>query len=762
MTATWIFKINPMLSGLCVAFLYSLLSGTTWSLIVAIWFFISAALIGKKIRGWLSDTNPEKNWLYNVLVGVGLLGTVTGLMAHFEINYTGLYGTMLAIPMILSWRTFVRVSQNIHTLVVIRSLNGIKLNALDISIAAVGSFYFIIALLPELGFDALAVHLFVPAQLALRHQWGFDVTNYCWAVMPLLGDWIFSIGYILGGESAARLLNVGFIFILGLLIHKIVIWASSSKIYARLSVLLFISTPLTFTVGSSLFIDSIWTTFIVAGVFTLLRLDTSDNDLTDALILSGIFLGYALASKSITIPNLMAVIVLLMWRFKTWASKRMLLTAITGFGLLVLLGSIPYTTAWWIAKNPVFPFFNAIFKSPYFPPVNFKAPDQFLSSLSWDFLYRVTFHSGNFLEAEAGASGFQWLLLLFPGSIGLLIAKNRKGIELIIISVLMIIAVFHFTSYLRYIFPAVVLLIAVIGIAFSKVFSNNRIIYHIALGSALLTVVLNMLFIYTGAAAYRNFKLNPLLSEANRKSFLKMHLPIRNAVDLVNQVNAGRTPVIVMGQMLVAGIEADVLIPNWYNHEFSKSIWSIKSEADAISIIKDKNVDYIIIDSNWILPHQRKYFQKVTEEIKSFGSVSVRTIKKEFRFNRELLINPDFFSIDGWQVNGNAIHDAINGIVTVNISSNVVQLTQVKSGHTYRNAIISRCNKEPGQGRIQVNWLDNDSKLISADAVLFECSDSWTEHSMEVIAPLKAAYAIIYTVGHTDISLQFKKNSFCK
>ena len=36
--------------------------------------------------------------------------------------------------------------------------------------------------------------------------------TYVWAVMPMLGDWLFSVGYMLGGETAARLINVGFIY----------------------------------------------------------------------------------------------------------------------------------------------------------------------------------------------------------------------------------------------------------------------------------------------------------------------------------------------------------------------------------------------------------------------------------------------------------------------------------------------------------------------------------------------------------------------
>ncbi len=40
------------------------------------------------------------------------------------------------------------------------------------------------------------MHLLIPAYLETKHQWSFDVTTYAWAAMPMLGDWIFSLGYM--------------------------------------------------------------------------------------------------------------------------------------------------------------------------------------------------------------------------------------------------------------------------------------------------------------------------------------------------------------------------------------------------------------------------------------------------------------------------------------------------------------------------------------------------------------------------------------
>src|SRR5690606_27538050 len=70
---------------------------------------------------------------------------------------------------------------------------------------------------------------------------------------------------------------------------------------------------------------------------------------------------------------------------------------------LLLLGGIPYVTAWLIAGNPVFPFFNGWFQSPYFPPVDFES--HYPGYLHWDLLWQTAFNSERFMEGSAGTPG---------------------------------------------------------------------------------------------------------------------------------------------------------------------------------------------------------------------------------------------------------------------------------------------------------------------------------------------------------------------
>jgi len=150
--------------------------------------------------------------------------------------------------------------------------------------------------MPELGHDALAIHLFIPSHVASRHSWDFNVQLYIWAVMPTLGDWIYCIAYSLGGETAARLLNVGFLLVLCRLIRELILWAGGTAAGVRWAILFALTTPLTFIASSSLFIELIWSAFVVAGTLEACRIATEPNG--RHLLLAGLLLGFAASAKA--------------------------------------------------------------------------------------------------------------------------------------------------------------------------------------------------------------------------------------------------------------------------------------------------------------------------------------------------------------------------------------------------------------------------------------------------------------------------------
>ena len=752
-SARWI-KVGRLIAGVFVAGVIAILTGAVWALLVTLWFALASFVVGLAILSALHVDNKKLTCITPFLIGACTYGTAVGLLAHFPINYPGLYGVALAIPVILGWRSISEVARSFGKH--LEQASGLRW--LDLVIASVALVHFSVALMPEVGHDALAMHLFIPGHLAHRQEWGFDVTTYVWAVMPMMGDWIFSIGYMLAGETAARMINVGFIFVLGWLIRDMVVWAGGNAAGARWAVLLFLTTPLTFTESSSLFIESVWASFVIAGSLSLFKFLQSDKDQSIHLPVAGFLLGGALAAKAVTFTILPILLIFMVLRGRIW--MRWSLVGSVAFGLVVFLavGAIPYATAWNLTGNPVFPFFNQIFKSPFWPAVAFEAPAIFEKGVSWDVLYQITFHTEKFLESKPGASGFQWLLLFFPALLALLLSGRNRAAVLLSAAVLFSILTFQSIAYLRYVFPSFALLAAGIGVALSTELTYSVFARRSLFITGWAVVALNLIFFQSGTY-YGDLSLQPLASSSGREAYLNSRLPIRNAVELTNRLNVGRTPVAVFSSPLIGGMNGDALLPNWYNYQFQTLVSEAQSSKAVTQLLLGKGVVYVILDGNWGTAEKRKIIEDVTTKVAEFGSIVVRKVEGDYLFQTELLANPNFFTYEGWTL-PSGTNDQRAERIAVSVSSPAYQGVPVVAGRRYKNSVTVVCADQPGQGRLQVNWLDSKFKFISTDIRVFDCTPSEVSHSMEVFAPRDASIAIVYASGHTNVPVIFKTVSF--
>lgn len=774
-------KKNVLFAGALVMAVVSIIGGSFWSFVSCLCFFESSAIIGEFVRKKLfEDIDNNDGWLVDFLAGSGIFATLTGLLAHLPVNYSLLYGFAVAIPLLLNPSV---LACHIKAAVSdVDQKNGFFSSMIFLQAASVsvGMIFFVTALMPELGYDALVTHLFVPAQMAARHEWGFDISTYCWAVMPMLGDWIFTVAYMLDGETASRLVNVGYIFVLAALVWKMIMAGGGTRQWAWCGVLVLLSSPLVYTEGCSLFIESVWASMVVGAVTIILRICISEKDeAVSSLATAGLLLGFALSAKAVTFTILPPLMAVLLFFHKRWLKRESCSTLLAGLTAFFISGGIPYMTAWIITGNPLFPFFNSVFKSLDFPSTADFNNSLYNHKIVPDLIYRITFDSARFIEGKkVGAAGFQWLLL-FPASFAAVITGKRKyGVILVFVGVIAILLTFRSQSYLRYIFPGYVLLVSLIGIAGSSISEYGKLYARMFGCVCTLTILLNIVFM-NAAGFYGDFHIGSILGENERRQYLDTRLPTRNAIQLVNLLNTDRTPVGVFADPVTAGLVSDALYPSWYNIGFEKEIMAARTEKEITSVFTENGIYYIILDSEWIQGdsavllgekkadvnirlEKRSIVEKATTPVADFGTISVRKIKHR-DFSSELLKNTDFSSPDGWNLTNGATYDMSGSIIRVNVDSPALQAIDVKAGRRYRNSVTARASSEKrAEGRMQINWIDEDSKFIRATIQVIECDASWKEYSMEVTAPPEAVRADVYTSGHTSDFVDFKKNSFCK
>jgi hypothetical protein len=224
-----------------------------------------------------------------------------------------------------------------------------------------------VTLLPDVGHDALSFHLNVPARMLASGLWRFDVTEYVWAVMPFGADWLYVPPYFLGGEQAARLMNSSFLLGLSYAAYRMltgVLEISKLTSLAMPSILL--TLPLAMLEVGSAYIEAPLAFFFMLALTEIAGEKSASAQPTGRWIVLGVLAGYICAIKLPGVLLIPLLGLLALWRayegkFERYRWSSLLL----GFGVFLLFSVPTYLVAWYKTGNPVFPFFNSLFKSPF-------------------------------------------------------------------------------------------------------------------------------------------------------------------------------------------------------------------------------------------------------------------------------------------------------------------------------------------------------------------------------------------------------------
>ncbi len=739
---------------LCLGLLacLSIVCAQIWPVMVVAVFALSSTVLGR----WLLRQDALDDWSVHLLVGAGTFGTLTGLAAYLPINYPWLYGALLLLPLVLGHRHVTSIGRELlRQIRASRSAQTPLQTGLDVLICSFACLYVLVAFMPEVGHDALAVHLFVPSHLAQQHQWKFDANTYVWAVMPMLADWIYSIVYMLAGETASRLSNSAFTLLLAWQIRNMTLWAGGSATSARWASLIFLSTPLAFAESSSLHIESAWTAFMMAGTLAILKVSSftpEPRERLSQLLLAGLLLGFAMATKAVTLSVLPVLLVILLLHYKAWVVPGIVKTLLLGSAGLILAGATPYVSAGYLTGNPVFPFFNAIFHSPLWPDINFEPPAIFGTGVTWDTLYRMIFKSPQFIEGRVGAAGFQWLLLP-TAAVAVLLSGNKKALCILLVGAGAMFMTFHSTAYLRYVFPSFALFSVILALPFSdaRIFPRS-----LAIVAGAVLVLTNTRFIQA-ATYYGEIKPSALLSMAGRDAYLLERLPIRKMVDTVNALNTGHQPVAVFASPLMAGLHGDALYASWYNLKWKSEFDAAASPSELAQRLRRRQVSWLVIDLKSLPQAPLDRLLTVSTSYARLGDMGLRKLNDT---HYEHLLNPELSSLEGWSLTSPSTYDAARKILTVSVKTPATQRVDVTPGLTYINSVSARCATTATAGRIQANWMDEQGDFITTSIETFDCTTQWETHEMNVVAPANATSVIIYASGHTDTPLEFKSLSF--
>lgn len=559
---------------------------------------LSSLVLGQAILARLGifDAGSVSGAITAMLLGLGIYMGAVGIAALMPLNYPALYLAVLAAPLLWNFRLTMGWLAKIPSL-----LKPVPLTRTQHAAAGLLTFvlllHWLAALEPEAGADGLAVHLVVPSSVALDRQWAFDVTKHLWAVMPMGADWCFTAAYLLGGEAAARLLNLAFFLSLTVLLLSIVgKWLPLAP--ALLTVTLFAATPLVQLVTGSLFAENLWALLALGALLSLSRYREGGPDAR--LYLAFVLLGAAVSTKFGALAFLPPFILISLWTLfrgpRTESAAAIAKTASIALACFLCFAAQPYLTALMKTGNPVFPYLPAVFPSRYAVAAGSGSPSGPREHLTWSTLYDLTFHTSRFWEVQDGAFGFQYLLFL-PLSILLLRRTNWPDLALLSGFALLLFAPVTLRMFpdVRYLYPGLSLATLFIAAALSAIRGVDGWLYRSALVLAGAVVLGDLYFLPSSSWIFKDFVSNPASRRA-RAEFITAHAPERNLVAYLNRVHPG-APVAFFETSSIAELQGPAFTTTWHNLEFYNRILGSNSASACFHVLQDYGIHLVVAPS---------------------------------------------------------------------------------------------------------------------------------------------------------------------
>ena len=406
------------------------------------------ALAALALGGLVASRQPVALQLACGLVILGaMLAWLLPLPVHTRWTYLALFAVLLVVRRHALAQSL-QQARNGWKAAVSSAPRAAALAVLAMGLASTGAW------LPTLQVDDVGYHLRLPWQLLQQSRYVADPETHIWALAPWLGDVLQAVPQLVSGSEARGPLNA-----LWMLLTASGAWhlAQALEGNARAgwaSTGLYASLPLTAVLAGSMQTEAPTAALLVwLAVLVARKPGASVRTLYSGAILVGGLLALKLAAAAAALLMLPWAL----WRHRPAPAMKRLL----GAGCIVLLlGSSSFVHAAILSGNPFLPLFNGWFQSPYFPASNFddtRWHAGFGPLLPW----HMTFDTGRYVEAFAGGGGFIAVVLL--GAWLLAFTRRTTALAAAVLTLCIAIPLVPM-QYLRYVFPASVVLLPLLAV----------------------------------------------------------------------------------------------------------------------------------------------------------------------------------------------------------------------------------------------------------------------------------------------------------
>jgi len=504
---------------------------------------------------------------------------IFGFIGHAALYSYWVVSLMLLIAMRRELTSFGRSLKSGFNLVrqstwAVKIIAFLILTILSVSFARCFAFY--------IEGDSLVYHLYLPKQFMMRGAvWAVPFSEHVF--WPLAAEMTFVAGEILKSLTLSKFISFSLYVALVAMVGGYVFKRTANLTAGLLAALLIGGSPFIFFHAPSTYNDIFYGAFLTGSFLVLLNQWETKSDAVGGLFLAGLLCGGAMSSKYLGLFGVgflfLFVSVLLVLRTRSFS---MTAKGIVMFSLSTALTGLPYYIRSFIHYgNPVFPFAQSIFQTPFGYGLHSAGIvgsnlSDFISGggRGWlDFLAlpaRLTFQADLFGGDKIGYLFISTCFLIF-------FALKRNMIPLLF-CLFITITWFLLSQYVRYLVPVFAVLAVMIGVGYAAMESK-----FLKISKVMLFIVLLLGSGHSLWAAYHGYK----------DYFIRKEDELILVAEKFNRVVSPQSKVVVIGDERLYYYDFVAFRERTFRNFTLYP--DLTSDADVVRLLDEQEVSYLIM-----------------------------------------------------------------------------------------------------------------------------------------------------------------------
>jgi len=597
----WYFPRKQNLALVFCSGIFLFVAAGFMQVLSVIFVVTSCGCLGLLIKQLLNFDIEQPHFIASTIIGATIYILLFNALISTPVHYQLLYVVIFSLPIIAVLRSCALMQ-------LLSTSAQWQLGRINNELQPAGRksfFTFILVftciaayiLFPTVNSDENSVHLAVWTQFNAKAFFNIAPEIQIWSAAPITLALAHGILSLLSGADAKGALNLLLLLFLLGAISKLLRLLDINRTEKLALVTLFLSTPLLAFAVVGLQTDLFLALMLCTGCALLIDLIESYR-ITTAIAV--IFVGaLALSSKlpAVTIAGCLFIGVIYATlkndAYKNW-SHRVWIAIVACLLVGAAVAFLPYIRAYMITGNPVFPLYNAIFKSEFADATNFKDL-RWTKGATLASFKGLFFDSESFVEADNNfVGGFQYFLLA-PIALATVILLRIKHMGLLLLlSLCYLLPLFFSLQYLRYFFAAMPLLSVLIGLLYLVGKKDGA--YRKWLSASLYaTTLINFIFL---PGICWIFFVSPFsfLSEKNREQAVEIFMPEQQLNREINKMKANPTVLFAINRAWGATLSGQPIYNAWGGKGYRRTLQEWGSVDELRDALKKWHVDFVYWD----------------------------------------------------------------------------------------------------------------------------------------------------------------------